>query len=141
MDYNAHWQVIYDTLAAALSAAALTEVSIAAIHSQDTQTAGVALEPPYVVYTQERETTLGTMGGGPNEVAESGWRITARTRDLEDLLDIAAAVTDKFELEDIAATSDGYVTTAVELVGAQTLWEVDSKLNAFHLRFNWERAK
>ena len=140
-DYDAHWQAFYDALAAGLAAAGLSGVTVAAIHSQDSQTAGEALEPPYVVYTQERERGFGTMGGGQNEVMEAGWKITARARDLQEILDIATAITDKLEAEDVADTTDGYVTTAIELVGGQTLWEVDSKLHAFHLRCNWERAK
>lgn len=141
MDYDSAWQVIYDAIVAGLATAGLTGWTVAAVHSQDSQTAGDALEPPYVIYSQERERGIGTMGGGQNEVAEAGWRITARARDLQEILDAATAITDKFELEDIADTADGYVTTAVEIVGAQTLWEIDSKLHAFLLRFNWERAK
>lgn len=141
MDYDSHWQVIYDALVQGLAAKGLSNVTVAAVHSQDTQTAGESIDPPYVVYTQEREVGMGTMGGGPNEVSEAGWRLTARARDLQEILDIATALSDKFELEDIADTADGYVTTAVELVGAQTLWEIDSKLHAFHVRINWERAK
>jgi len=141
MDYDGAWQVMYDALRAGLDAAGLNSVTLAAVHSQDSQTAGEALEPPYVIYSQEREIGIGTMGSGPNKVAESGWRITARARDLQEILDIATAVTDKLELEDIATTADGYETTAVELIGAQTLWEQDSKLHAFLLRINWERSK
>ena len=141
MDYDAHCQVIYNALTEGLAAKGLSHVTVAAVHSQDSQTAGEALEPPYLVYTQERETGMGTMGGGQNEVAEAGWKLTARARDLQEILDIATAMSDKFELEDVADTSDGYVTTAIELVGAQTLWEIDSKLHAYHVRINWERAK
>lgn len=141
MDYSSHWQAIYDAIEVALADAGLSEVTIAAVHSQDSQTAGEALEPPYVIYSQERERGTGTPAGGPNKVAEAGWRITARARDLEDILAIATAITTKFEAEDVDDTVDGYVTTAIELVGAQTLWEMDSKLHAFLLRFNWERSK
>jgi len=141
VDYEAHWQAIYDALRVGLDDDGLTTVPLAAIHSQDSQTAGEALEPPYAVYSQERETGLGTMGGGQNEVASSGWRVTVRARDLGDVLAMATAITTKLGAEDIADTSDGYETTAVELIGAQTLWEADSKLNSMLIRFNWERAK
>lgn len=141
MDYDAHWQAIYDNMRAGLDAAGLTAVPILAVHSQDEQTAEEQQDPPYVVYTQETQRQLGTVGGGQAKVVRSGWRITARAFDLQTILDIASALSDKFEAEDIATTTDGYVTTAVENIGAQTLWEPDAKLNAYHLRFDWERSK
>ena len=64
-----------------------------------------------------------------------------RARDLQDVLDISTAISDQFELEDIATTADGYVTTAVEVLGAQTLFETDGKLSARHMRWDWERSK
>jgi len=141
MDLDAHWQAMYDALRAGLDTAGLTDVPLAAIHSQDSQTAGEALVPPYVIYSGERETGTGTTGSGQNKVALSGWRVTCRARDLDEVLAMASAVTAKMEQEDIDQTADGYVTTAVELVGGQTLYEIDSKLNSYLLRFNWERSK
>jgi len=141
MDLDAHYQAFYDTIKAGLVADDLGSTPILAVHSQDSQVAEDIVEPPYVVYTEETARQLGTYGSGPAKVIMTGWRITVRTRDLDDLLAICTAIHDKFELEDVADTTDGYVTTAIESIGAQTLWEVDSKLQARHMRFNWERSK
>jgi hypothetical protein len=141
MDYDAHYQAFYDGLRTGMNNGGFTDVPLLAIHSQDTQTADAPAEPPYVVYTEETQRNLGAMEAGPVKVVTTGWRVTIRTRDLQDMLDIASALTDELELEDLNATADGYVTTAITQLGAQTLWEVDSKLHAKHLRFDWERSK
>ncbi len=141
MDYNSHYQVFYDTIRAGLDADGLSAVPILALHSQDSQVAEDSVEPPYVVYAEETQRNIGTYGGGQAKVVKTGWRITVRARDLQDVLDISTAISDQFELEDIATTADGYVTTAVEVLGAQTLFETDGKLSARHMRWDWERSK
>lgn len=146
MDYDAHWQAFYDNMRAALDGAGFNAVPILAIHSTDSQTAEQTVEAPYVTYTSETQRNTGTMTGGgstsgPAKVVKNGWRIAVRTEDLQDLLDISTALSDKFELEDIANTLDGYATTAVDVLGYQTLWEIDAKLHAAHYRVDWERSK
>ncbi len=140
MDHDAHWQAIYDDLRVGLDIAHST-VPLLAIHSTDQQTADEQVDPPYVVYSQETHRPMGAYTTGPNAVVMSGWRVTVRSTDLEEGLAICAAIDAQMELEAIADTTDGYVTTAVMGTGFQTLWEVDSKLHAFHMRFDWERAK
>jgi len=142
MNVTQHWQALYDAIRAGLDADGLTGVAIAGVHSSyttDPSSGGVG--PPYVTYTVEALSPTGTFGGGPNEVLADTWRITARAEDMADMLAITTALTDKFAAQDIATTADGYVTTAVRLRGTQTLWEMDSKLHAMHMRILWERSK
>lgn len=137
---KAHWQALYNALVAGMTADGFASVPVMHVDSSETQT-GESQEPPYVIYTLETLNPTGTTGGGPLKVIKDGWRITARARDLEDALEYIKAIKDKLELEDIAATSDGYTTTGVEFIGMQTLYEQDAKLNAVHLRIMWERSK
>lgn len=138
MEWEAHWQAFYNALDAAL-ADDYGDVPIMHIDSSETQT-GVSQEPPYVIYSTETLNPLGTVGGGPLKVIKDGWRITARSRDLSEALGFMSAITAKLELEDIA-DADGYVTTGIEFIGFQSLYEQDAKLNAVHLRILWERSK
>lgn len=141
MNYDAHWQALYDNMRAGLDGAGFNAVPILAINSQDQQVAEELADPPYVLYTQETHRAVGTPAGKHNKVVKTGWRITVRSQDLQDMLDISSALSDKFELEDIATTTDGYVTIGIDPLGYQTLWETDSKLNAAHMRYDWERSK
>ena len=135
-----HWQALYDALRAALDGAGHTDVPVMHVDSSETQT-GDSQEPPYVIYTDETLNPTGTTGGGPLDVIKDGWRITARARDLEDALAYRKAVMDRLAAFNIADTADGYVTIGIDFIGLQTLYEQDAKLNACHLRVQWERSK
>ncbi len=141
MDYDAHWQAIYTGVRGALDAAGLTTVPLMPVHSQDTQVADSPAEPPYVVYTDETDRRTGSTAGGPNKVIQSGFKFTIRAVDLDDVHEIGTAIDDYMETEAIPVTSDGYTTTAITHIGGQTLFELDSKLNAMHVRYDWERSK
>ena len=100
-----------------------------------------AQDPPYVIYTGETLRNLGTTGVGPLKVLKDGWRITARARDLADVLDFLSAIVTEVVQEEAAFTVvDSYTTTAVEVLGLQTFFEQDSKLYAGHMRIEWERS-
>lgn len=141
MDIQAHWQALYDALVAGLTAGGNGSVPVLHVDSTEEQT-GNPVDPPFVVYTGETFRPTGTTGSGPNKVVKDGWRITARARDLADVLDYLSNIVTELEQEEdaIAVTSDGYTTTAVTILGIQTLYETDGKLNAGHLRIEWERS-
>ena len=139
MNIKAHWQALYDSMRAALDAAGHTDIPVFHTTSIDTQT-GEGASPPFVIYRQDVERSYGTMGGGELEVVRSGWVITAYAVDLEDGLDFIAAIVSAISDNGIGATSDGYTTTAVEIVGVQSLYESDFKVYATHLRILWERS-
>ena len=140
IDLEAHWQVMYDGLVAALTAGGNGSVPVMHVDSTETQTGG-AQEPPYVIYTSETLIPTGTTGDGPSKVLRDGWKIVARDRDLSNVLSYISDIVTKFELEDLPVTADGYETTAIDILGFQTLYENDAKLNAGHLRVSWERSK
>ena len=140
IDFEAHWQVMYDGITTALTDGGNGSVPVLHVDSSETQTGG-AQEPPYVLYTAETMVPVGTVGDGPSKVLRDGWKIVARARDLSDVLDYISNVVTKLELEDLPDTADGYRTTAIDILGFQTLYEQDAKLNAGHLRISWERSK
>jgi len=84
MDYEAHWQALYNEMRTAMD---VDHSSIAIYHttSTDDQT-GEPAAPPYVVYTDETNRHVGTMGGGNSKVLKSGFRITARHSELSEAL-------------------------------------------------------
>ena len=138
MDIKAHWQAIYDEIRAGLDGAGYSAVPIFHVASIDTQT-GEGATAPFVIYRQDVERSTGTMGGGEQKVMKSGWVITSYAFDLNDGLDYLTAAKDEMATG-IADTSDGYVTTAVEFIGIQTLHEPDFQVYGSHLRMLWERS-
>lgn len=138
MDIKEHWQTMYDELRAALDGAGHTAVPIFHTTSIDTQT-GEGASAPFVIYRQDVERSYGTMGGGELKVARSGWVITSYAQGLEDGLDYISSILDAITV-DMADTADGYATTSVEVIGVQTLHEVDFNVYATHARVLWERS-
>lgn len=140
IDYEAHWQALYDEMRAALDVN-FAEVPIYHITSTDDAT-GEPADPPYVVYRQETERTMGTTGGGNSKVMKSGWVITARDFDLAAALAyISDIVGDLTEADDSMVTADGYATTDIKIIGLQSLYEQDFGVYAVHCRIDWERSR
>lgn len=138
IDYQAHWQAIYNEMRTALDTATRTDVDIYHVFTGDT-TLIKSGEPPLLVYRQDVERNLGTVGDGALKVLRSNWILTAYSDTLGDALDIASVVLDAL-VENPFTTTDGYTTTHVEPLGVQSLYEQDSKLWAVHLRVLWERS-
>lgn len=138
MDIQAHWQAFYDAGRAALDADGFTDVQM--VHVTSKKGALVApVTPPFVAYRDETERTTGTTGEGSLKVLRSGWMVSVRAVDLGEALDIASPILNAYVDADLV-TTDGYETTALDLIGKQTLHEADSDLYAVHLRFDWERS-
>ena len=138
MNIKAHWQAIYNECREALDLAGHTDVPVFHASSIDTQT-GEGQDAPFVIYRQDVERSLGTIGGGELKVARSGWVITSYAEDLEDGLAYISAIVSAIA-DDIETTADGYTTTSVEVIGVQSLFEDDFKVYATHLRILWERS-
>lgn len=140
MDYEAHWQTLYNEMRTALDVD-YADVAIYHTTSTDDQT-GQPADPPYVVYTDETNRSLGTTGGGNSKVLKSGFRITSRHESLSEALGMISAIVTRLDLADsTVTTADGYVTTDMQIIGQQTLFETDSLLYAVHLRIDWERSR
>lgn len=141
MDLELHWKEMYRVLAAGMATGGHDSVPLLHVDSSK-GTSNVAQEPPYVIFTQETFRNLGSTSGGNLKVISDQWRVVARHRDLTPVLDYISAIITELEKENNTfATVDGYDTTAIEFNGLQTFYEEDSKLNAAHLRFTWERSK
>ena len=138
MDIKAHWQALYNEQRAALDAAGHGAIPIYHTTSVDTQT-GEPAPAPFVIYRQDVERSYGTMGGGELEVLRSGWVITSYADDLEDGLAYISAIAEAVA-DGIEDTADGYVTTSVEVIGVQSIYEDDFKVYATHMRILWERS-
>lgn len=134
-----HWQALYDVMRAALDADDMAHVPIYHGTSIDTQT-GQGATAPYIIYRQDVERSMGTMGGGELVTLNSGWVITSYAFDLEEGLDYLSTITTALADIDGVLTDDGYTTTAVEVIGVQTIYEDEYKVYGSHLRIRWERS-
>ena len=140
MDYEAHWQALYDELRTALDGGGHSDVDVVHVFTGESPLIR-SYEPPLLVYKQETERTLGTVGDGNNKVISSNFMLTAYSENLGKALGIASvAVTHLTEDAGAFATSDGYETTNVRVIGNMSLYEQDSKLYAIHVRVEWERS-
>ena len=139
LDIQAHYQALYDGARAALDADGHSGISLMHVYSGDDQT-GEPTEPPFVIYRQDVERSLGTTGGGPAKVLNSSWVFTSYSADLSSGLSYLTAIAAYFEENDPDQTQDGYVTTNVEVNGIQSLFEQADKFYACHLRLDWERS-
>lgn len=137
MDIQAHYQALYDAARAAMDAS-FADVPLLHIDSNDSQT-GEPISWPFVVYRQDVERPTGTTGGGASKILRSAWVFVAYTADFAEGLNIATAIVNGLVDANIT-TSDGYVTTNLELQGFQPLFEDDSQVYAVHFRFEWERS-
>lgn len=139
MNYEAHWQAMYNALRAALDAATLTDVDVVHIFTGDDSPLVRSAEPPLVVYRQDVERATGTAGQGSLKVLRSNWPMVSYAVDLADALQaksvIITALTDAS-----LTTTDGYVTTNISPLGTMDLFEPDSQLYAAHFRVEWERS-
>lgn len=133
-DMQTHWQALYDTMRTALNGAGASAVPIFHGTSQDAQTGEHAVAP-FVLYRQDTERAIGTMGGGHFATLEEGWVVTAYAFDLEDGLDYISAIASA--IVDIDDPSDAYTTIGLDLLGVQTVWEQDFRVYGIHLRFDW----
>ena len=141
IDYEAHWQALYNDMRAAMNAAGLSAIPIFHITSSSNQV-GEPSPPPYVVYRQETERPTGTQGGGNSKVLRTGFIITAREDDLADALAIISAIANSLDAADATlTTTDGYETTDISILGVQSLFENDLNVYAVHLRVDWERSR
>ena len=141
IDYEAHWQALYDEMRAALDLGGFSAVPIFHVTSENDQT-GDPADPPYVIYTQETERPLGTMGGGNSTVLRTGFRITARAAKLSDALAYISDIVSALDTaDDSMVTGDGYRTTDISILGVQSLFESDFGVYAVHLRVDWERSR
>ncbi len=139
MDYQAHWQALYDAMRTGLDDASHTDVGLYHVFTGDDSPLLTSAEPPLVAYRQDVERTLGTWGDGSLAVLRSNWVITAWDTDLENSLSYVSTIVNA--LTDAAlTTTDGYTTTALRPLGVQSLYETDAALYAVHLRMEWERS-
>lgn len=140
IEYEAHWQALYDEMRTALDAN-FADVPIFHITATDAAD-GQPSPPPYVVYRQETERTMGTMGGKNSTIMKSGWVITARDYDLAEALAYISDIASALDVADSSmTTSDGYSTTDIQIIGLQSLYEQDFGVYAVHCRIDWERSK
>ena len=137
MDIQAHYQALYDAARTGLDTVD-PDVSLLHVDSNDSQT-GEPSSWPFVIYRQDVERSLGTVGGGSAKILRSSWVFTAYAFDLADGLDYISAIANAIVDADLT-TTDGYVTTNIELQGIQSLFEDDSRVYACHARFEWERS-
>lgn len=138
MQNKAHWQALYDAMRSALDGNDYDGVPIFHVTSVDTQTGQGAIAP-FVVYRQDVERSLGTMGGGELVTLNSGWVITSYAFDLSDGLDFLSAIETALA-DSTITTGDGYTTTAFEVIGVQTLYDDEYKVYGTHMRIRWERS-
>jgi len=139
VDYQAHWQSLYNAMRAALDAADYNDVGLYHIFTGDDTPLMSSAAPPLVAYRQDVERTLGTWGEGSLKLLRSNWVITSNAEDLTPALGYASTIATA--LTDAAlTTTDGYTTTSLEPLGIITLYEPDSRLYAIHLRMEWERS-
>jgi len=138
MQNKAHWQALYDAMREALDDDGQDHVPIFHVTSVDTQT-GKGATAPFIVYRQDVERSMGTMGGGELTVLDSGWVITSYAFDLGDGLDYLSLI--ETALADTTITTgDGYTTTAFEVIGVQTLYDDEYKVYGTHMRAMWQRS-
>lgn len=137
MDIQAHYQALYDAARTGLSMED-PDVPLLHVDSNDSQT-GEPIGWPFVIYRQDVERSLGTVGGGSAKVLKSSWIFTAYAFDLSDALDYLSAIANGIIDADLT-TTDGYTTTNIELQGIQSLFEDDAQVYACHARFEWERS-
>ena len=137
MDIQAHYQALYDAARTGLDIDH-SDVPLLHVDSNDAQT-GEPMTWPFVIYRQDIERSLGTVGSGSAKVLRSSWIFTAYAFDLHDALDYLSAVATSIIDADLT-TTDGYVTTNIELQGIQSLFEDDAQVYACHARFEWERS-
>lgn len=141
IDYEAHWQALYNEMRAAMDVGGHNAVPIFHVTSENDQT-GDPSDPPYVVYSQETERPIGTVGGGNSTVLRSGFRITARASGLADALAYISDIVSALDsADDTMVTSDGYRTSDIHVLGVQSLYESDFGVYAVHLRVDWERSR
>lgn len=138
MDYEAHWQALYDEMRTALDNAGKTEVDLAHVFTGESPLIK-SMEPPLLVYRQEVERSLGTVGGGAIKVLSSNFMLTSYADNLPEALAITSAVVTHLTAAEFG-TTDGYTTTHIKVNGVQSLYEQDSKLYAVHTRILWERS-
>lgn len=142
MDYEAHWQSLYDEMREALDDAGFSLVPILHVTSSSTQPQGEPAAPPYVMYRQETERPLGTQGGGNSKVLTTGFMISARDFDFASALGMISAIVNRLDAADATMTTeDGYETTDISMIGNQSLFEDDLNVYAQHLRISWERSR
>jgi len=138
MQNKAHWQALYDEMRQALDDSGHDGVPIFHVTSVDTQT-GEGAKAPYIVYRQDVERSMGTMGGGELTVLNSGWVITSYAFDLADGLDYLSEIETSLANSGMV-TGDGYTTSGVEIIGVQTLYDDEYKVYGTHMRIRWERS-
>jgi hypothetical protein len=142
IDYEAHWQALYDEMREALDGAGFSLVPIYHVTSSSTQPGGEPADPPYVMYRQETERPTGTTGKGNSAVLLTGFIITAREYDFGGALGMISAIVNKLDGADATmVTADGYETTDIKMLGNQSLFEDDLGVYAQHLRISWERSR
>ena len=140
LDYQTHWQAMYNAITAALTTGGFTDVNVYHVFTGDDAPLVKPAEPPLIIYRQDVERQTGTMGGKSLKVMRSNWPMVAYAQDLEDGLDYASCIIDA--LTDAAlTTTDGYTTTSLLPLGVMALYESDSQLYAVHFRMEWERSK
>lgn len=141
IDYQAHWQALYDEMRTAMDGDGHSAVPIFHISSENDQT-GDPADPPYIIYRQETERPIGVMGDGNSEVLRSGFVITARDTALANALDYISSIVSALDTADASmTTTDGYTTTDISILGIQSLYESDFQVYAVHLRVDWERSR
>lgn len=143
MDLQAHWQALYDEMRDALDDATptLSSVPIYHVNSTDDQL-GQPAAPPFVTYRDETLRPIGTQGKGNSALLTSGFVIVSRAFELADALTYTSVIATGLDSADSSmVTSDGYATTDISILGAQSLYEPDSKLYAVHLRVSWQRSR
>lgn len=138
MRNKAHWQALYDAMRSALDAEGHEGVPIFHVTSVDTQT-GQGAVAPFIVYRQDVERSLGTMGGGELVTLSSGWVITSYAFDLEDGLDYISVIESALA-DSTITTADGYTTASFEVIGVQTLYDDEYKVYGTHMRMTWQRS-
>lgn len=138
MQNKAHWQALYDAMRTALDNGGHNGVPIYHATSIDTQT-GEGEVAPFIVYRQDVERSLGTMGGGALKTLSSGWVITSYAFDLEDGLEYLSLIETALA-DSTLVTTDGFTTMAFEVIGVQTIYEDEYKVYGTHLRVLWHRS-
>jgi hypothetical protein len=142
IDYEAHFQALYDEMRAAMDAAGFSLVPILHVTSSSTQPNADPAPPPYVMYRQETERPIGTSGKGNSAILTTGFMITARDFDFASALGMISAIVNRLDVADATmVTADGYETTDIAMIGNQSLFEDDLNVYAQHLRVSWERSR
>lgn len=138
LSLKAHNQALYTAMRAGLDTDGHTAKPLFHVFSGDSQT-GAPAQPPFVVYRQEWERTLGTTTGGASRVMRSGWIITAYSKSMAESLALASSCANAL-VDASLTTTDGYTTTNLSILGVQSLFEPDGRVHATHVRFEWERS-